>query len=80
MNTETHKTELQELFKGENLDIIQSRSILNEVKVNIKRELSRLEIGHCFSLGMTKIKRSGEGLTITFDLSKASINTIYIPS
>jgi hypothetical protein len=79
MNTETHKNELQELFKGENLDIIQSRSILNEVKVNIKRELSRLEIGHCFSLGMTKIKRSGEGLTITFDLSKASVNAIYIP-
>lgn len=75
MNSEVHKQELQELFPDENFTYMQSKSMNNpEVKINIKRELSRLEIGHCFSLGLTGIKRSGEGVNITFNLKKASLN------
>ena len=73
MNPELHKNELQELFKDEKLNIIEVTGT-NEVIATIKRELSRLEIGHCFSLGMIKIKRSGEGISVTFDLDKAYLN------
>lgn len=79
MNTETHKKELQELFPDQKFNYSQSKGMIQTFAIiNIKREISRAEIGHCFSLGMTNIKRSGEGLAITFDLSKASLNTIYI--
>ncbi|WP_027380259.1 hypothetical protein [Chryseobacterium daeguense] len=75
MNPETHKQQLQELFPDEKFVYMQTRSLYpTEAKINIKRELTRLEIGHCFSLGMTGIKRSGEGVNITFDLQKASLN------
>ena len=77
MNLQTHDSELRELFKGEQINISADPKIANEVKATIKRGLSRLEIGHCFSLGLTEIKRSSEGLTLKFDLTKASINTIY---
>lgn len=73
MNPETHETEVQKLFKdAKPKKVVQPSSI--EVKYHIKRELSRLEIGHCFSLGLCGIKRSGEGISITFDLSKAHLN------
>ncbi|MPS73979.1 MAG: hypothetical protein E2590_12665 [Chryseobacterium sp.] len=77
MKRATHNQELEELFKGEKLVFLYSKGIPSETKINVKRELSRLELGHCFSLGLTSIKRSGEGLCLTFLPSKASINTIY---
>ncbi|AZI53874.1 hypothetical protein EIB75_10785 [Epilithonimonas vandammei] len=77
MNRETHNKELQELFKGEKLNFSYSKGIPSETLINVKRELSRLELGHCFSLGLTKIKKSGEGLSLTFIPSKVSINSIY---
>ena len=74
MDPNTHQKELQQLFPDQKLTFLQSRSIPMEVITSIKRELTRLEIGHCFSLGMTKIKRSGDGISITFDLTKALLN------
>lgn len=76
MNRETFKTQLSELFPGETLNLLWHQTE-NGGKITIKRELTRLELGNLFSLGMKGIKRSGEGVSITFDLTKAHINTIY---
>lgn len=77
MNRETHKNELQNLFPLKVI-IPKMGEAPNTVKILIDGELTRLEIGHLFSLGMTNLKRSGTGISITFDLSKASVNAIYI--
>jgi hypothetical protein len=78
MDSNAHKIELQQLFPDIKVET-KSGEVYHEVKFNIKRELSRMELGHLFSLGMKEIKRSGEGLSITFDLMKASKNNIYKP-
>lgn len=72
MNKETFKTQLSELFPSEILNVKWIGS--NEAQINIKRELIRLELGHLFSLGVKSIKRSGEGISILFDLDKAFLN------
>jgi len=76
MTPEVFKQELNQLFPGQNLNIAGTE-VANEAKIKINRELTRLELGHLFSLGMKSIKRSGEGLSITFDLNKAHLNTAY---
>lgn len=75
MTPEKHTQELAELLK-ETVTITEIPGT-SEVKTNVKRELTRLELGHCFSLGLSKIKRSGEGVSLTFDRAKASLNEIY---
>jgi hypothetical protein len=78
MDSKAHNIQLQQLFVDLKVETKQG-DCNHEVKLNIKRELSRLELGHLFSLGMKEIKRSGEGLCVTFDLTKASLNNIYQP-
>lgn len=78
MTAEKHQAELQQLFPDLKIKTIPGDNP-KEVKLNIKRELSRLELGHLFSLGMNEVRRSGEGITYTFDLTKASLNDIYQP-
>ena len=78
MNYETHKTELKKLIpEATNAKVPMSGDNLDHVRYHVKRELCRLELGHLFSLGMCNMKRSGEGITVTFDLTKASLNKIY---
>lgn len=72
MNRETFKQQLSELFPAETFTVRWAGS--NEAQINIKRELSRLELGHLFSLGAKSIKRSADGLAILFDLDKAFLN------
>jgi hypothetical protein len=78
MNRETFKTQLSELFPGEKLNIVWVEET-NAAKVKFNRELTRLELGHLFSLGIERIKRSGEGLSISLLLENASLNQIYTP-
>ncbi|MCU7615637.1 hypothetical protein NZ698_00385 [Chryseobacterium sp. PBS4-4] len=80
MNYDAHKTELKKIIPEANAVLVSMAgdNDINQVKYNIKRELCRHELGHLFSLGMCNMKRSGEGITVTFDLTKASINKIYI--
>lgn len=73
MSPETHQKELSALFA----DIVVKTTPAekpHEVKAVIPREISRTEIGHCFSLGMCGIKRSGAGVSVSFDLTKAFLN------
>ena len=76
MSPETHEKELKTLFLDQKVKTTPGDEN-NVVKLVINRELSRQELGHCFSLGMCGIKRSGAGLSISFDLSKAMLNEIY---
>lgn len=73
MKQSTHKNELQQLFPS---SVIEPKAgdQPNTVKIVIDGELSRIEIGHLFSLGMISMKRSGTGISVVFDLSKASLN------
>lgn len=75
MDRTTLQKELSELFPDEKIEIKSAEN--NDVKTTLNRELERCELGHLFSLGMNGIKRSGTGLTITFDLTKAHLNTIF---
>lgn len=82
MTPETHQKELSTLFADQDVKTVPSEKNQPSehgyiVKAVINRELSRLELGHCFSLGMCGIKRSGAGVSVSFDLKKASINAIY---
>lgn len=82
MTPETHQKELSALFADQDVKTVPSEKNQPSehgfiVKAVINRELSRLELGHCFSLGMCEIKRSGSGLSVSFDLSKALLNNIY---
>ena len=73
MDPEVHQNEVRELFKDVKLKkVLQPEP--NWINYHLKRDLCRLEIGHCFSLGLIGIKRSGEGLTLKFDLSLAMLN------
>lgn len=78
MDRETFKQQLSELFPGEKFNIVWVEEE-NKSKILIKRELSRLEIGHMFSLGSDSIKSQNDGMFITFNLNKASLNPIYQP-
>ena len=72
MNRETFKQQLSELFPGEKFTVKWVGDTL--AQINVKKELTRLELGNLFSLGVSNIKRSGEGLTVLFELTKASLN------
>lgn len=80
MDRETFKTQLAELFPGEKLKLIWHKTD-NAAMISIERELTRLEIGHLFSLGLNKIKPciAGNGVSYKLDLDKASLNAIYKP-
>jgi hypothetical protein len=78
MNRETFKTQLSELFPGETLNLLWARSE-NGAMIAIRRELTRLEIGHLFSLGLKHIKPCFNGLYLKFNLDKASLNNYYQP-
>lgn len=73
MNRETFKTQLSELFPGEKISIVWFDEA-NEAEIIINRKLSRLELGHMFSLGSKSIKGLDAGLFITFDLNNALLN------
>ncbi|ROI09768.1 hypothetical protein EGI11_03150 [Chryseobacterium sp. H3056] len=76
MKPEVHQEELSSLFADTKVKT-QSTENPKVVKAVINRDLSRAELGHCFSLGMCAIKRSGAGISISFDLTKATLNEIY---
>jgi hypothetical protein len=78
MNRETFKIQLSELFPGETLNLLWGRTE-NGAMITIRRELTRLEIGHLFSLGLKGVKPCDNGFNLKFDLDKASINQIYQP-
>lgn len=78
MDRETFKQQLSELFPGEKLNIVWAEE-RNDAKIFIKREISRLELGHMFSLGSKSLKSLGDRVVISFDLEKASLNSIYQP-
>lgn len=73
MKRETFKQQIAELFPGETLNIVWVEET-NAAKIKINRELTRLELGHLFSLGIERIRRSGEGLSISFALNNALLN------
>lgn len=76
MKRETFKKQIAELFPGEKINIVWVEE-KTEAKIKINRELTRLELGHFFSLGMQEIKSLEDGLFISFDLNKAMLNIIY---
>lgn len=75
MKRETFKIQISELFPGETLNLLWSKSMYEkEAVITIRRELTRLEIGHLFSLGLKNIKHCHNGVNLKFDLDKASLN------
>lgn len=73
MTPETHQKELSALFADQTVTTSPTDEP-NVVKAVINREVSRPELGHCFSLGMCGVKRSGTGVSVKFDLNKAHLN------
>lgn len=77
MNRETFKTQISELFPRETLNLLWSKSMHERVAIiTIRRELTRLEIGHLFSLGLKNIKHCHNGINLKFDLDKAFLNFV----
>jgi len=78
MNRETFEKQLRELFSGEKL-YLSWVDETNAAIIKFHRRLTRLEIGHLFSLGVEGISGTNDGLLIAFLLDKASLNNIYSP-
>lgn len=69
MNRQRFEELVKQLFPDEKLQVQEAED--GNVKIKFNREIERIELGYFFSLGVIKIKRSGEGICATFDLTKA---------